>query len=170
MNGDPQFFDHNNGDYRISYDNYSPCIGMGNNSVTYASTDLKGDPRIFPVGGSIDIGAYEYENPMPPGPNDPHYKKTNSDTIAFEDYLMDFEVYPNPVEYGYTIRLNSEKDELAYVFLRNSLGQEVMKKTIEINKGENSFYFERGALNAGCYYLQIDSERLNSKKMVLIFK
>ena len=39
----------------------SPCVNAGNNAYAVGSTDLAGRPRI--VGGTVDIGAYEYQGP-----------------------------------------------------------------------------------------------------------
>jgi len=39
----------------------SPCINSGRNAYAFGSTDLDGNPRI--VGGTVDVGAYEYQSP-----------------------------------------------------------------------------------------------------------
>jgi hypothetical protein len=47
------------GDYHLQSN--SPCINSGNNTYVSTTTDLDGNPRI--VGGTVDIGAYEYQTP-----------------------------------------------------------------------------------------------------------
>jgi hypothetical protein len=56
----PLFIDPAINDFHLQSN--SPCINSGNNTVVAGSTDLDGNPRI--VGGTVDIGAYEYQAPV----------------------------------------------------------------------------------------------------------
>lgn len=53
----PLFVDYAGGNLRLQSN--SPCINAGLNSYCSESTDLDGRPRI--VGGTVDLGAYEYQ-------------------------------------------------------------------------------------------------------------
>src|SRR5205823_1605868 len=55
----PRFVNPAAGDYHLQPS--SPCINSGKNSYVTASTDFYGNPRI--VGGTVDIGAYEFQSP-----------------------------------------------------------------------------------------------------------
>ncbi len=48
------------GDFHLQSN--SPCINSGDNDYVTGATDLDGNPRI--VGGTVDIGAYEYQTPV----------------------------------------------------------------------------------------------------------
>jgi len=58
--GDPLFVD-TNGWANLRLQSNSPCINAGNNAYAAGNTGLDGNPRI--VGGTVDIGAYEFQAP-----------------------------------------------------------------------------------------------------------
>ena len=57
ITGGPLFVNYTNGNLRLQSN--SPCINAGNNAYVTTTTDLDGRPRI--VGGTVDMGAYEYQ-------------------------------------------------------------------------------------------------------------
>jgi hypothetical protein len=59
LTNDPGLINPAAGNFQLQPD--SPCINAGNNFDVTNATDLAGNPRI--VGGTVDIGAYEYQTP-----------------------------------------------------------------------------------------------------------
>ena len=59
INNTPLFVNYAGGNLRLQSN--SPCINSGKYAYVTSSTDLDGNPRI--VGGTVDIGAYEYQTP-----------------------------------------------------------------------------------------------------------
>jgi hypothetical protein len=56
----PRFVNYAGGNLRLQSN--SPCINSGDNAYVTTTNDLDGNPRI--VGGTVDIGAYEYQTPV----------------------------------------------------------------------------------------------------------
>jgi hypothetical protein len=55
----PQFLNFSGSDFRLTSN--SPCINAGRNASVSTSTDLDGNSRI--AGGTVDLGAYEFQTP-----------------------------------------------------------------------------------------------------------
>jgi hypothetical protein len=64
VSADPLFADAAAGNWRLT--NVSPCVNAGSNEfVAEGATDADGLSRIVPVGGTVDMGAYELRDAAP---------------------------------------------------------------------------------------------------------
>ncbi len=63
ISADPRLGDPRHGNVRIHPD--SPCVAAGSNADAWGARDIDGEPRIQPLGGTVDIGADESDGTVP---------------------------------------------------------------------------------------------------------
>jgi predicted outer membrane repeat protein len=175
---DPEFKDQNNNDFRISYNASSPCIDGGGNGYIYPyyisfleDYDIRGTTptvdfdRIVDVSSNtVDIGAYEYEDPTP------SYKQIPSDSSNYFkiDLLTNVNVYPIPAKDFVFLRLQSEESGMLQVRIIGITGKVVDELEYNLIEGENNILIQRNGLPSGTYYLQINSNNIVYSKPVKI--
>ena len=59
LTNEPRFVDWPNGNFRLQSN--SPCLNAGSNALASGTADLDGRLRV--VGGTVDMGAYEFQGP-----------------------------------------------------------------------------------------------------------
>ncbi|WP_046759261.1 InlB B-repeat-containing protein [Kordia jejudonensis] len=134
---DPMFTD-------IAMENYtlqmgSPAIDTGDNALLPASftDDLNGNTRI--VGGTIDMGAYEYDPTL------------STEEVSVRP--LSFTIYPNPTKATLNIQTT---ENIQTVTIFDMTGKQILKTnqtTINVRK-----------LQSGMYILQVTSNQKNSTK------
>ncbi|RLD42566.1 MAG: hypothetical protein DRJ05_05245 [Bacteroidetes bacterium] len=113
---DPLFLGEWEHPYQI--DNGSPCIDAGTinlpDFIEIPEFDLAGNPRI--VGGSIDIGAYEWN---------PTVDVDEADKVLLDKLLQ---VFPNPAENIVNLSVNPGEEQKIVIY--DMAGQVVLEKTV----------------------------------------
>lgn len=72
------------------------------------------------------------------------------------------EVFPNPFVNNFTTSFSASKTANATLVLRNTIGQPVFQKVINVTKGNNSIQISNlPVLNPGVYYLSIFNDDIN---------
>jgi hypothetical protein len=72
-------------------------------------------------------------------------------------------IYPNPTSQEGYIQIQAEQSELAIIQIQNSLGNEVINQTFELNKGNNTKWLNFENLPSGIYLVKIS---INGKDLV----
>jgi hypothetical protein len=81
------------GNYHLQFG--SPCVNQGTNSASeILSTDKDGNPRV--VGGSVDLGAFEYDDCVPVSPE--LSLDVPCATYFGNQYAFILTYYPNPMD------------------------------------------------------------------------
>ena len=88
--------------------------------------------------------------------------------IKENNYISGFEIFPNPSNGIFTIKLNSLKDQEVIIELISSMGKIVYTEKLQINKGQFSKKLNVQHLSNQLYYLRINSkDGIISKKLII---
>jgi len=147
LNISAQFMNAAAGDFSLQPT--SPCIDLGNPDTTglsLPSTDLAGNIRISGV--QIDMGAYEYQNPV--GLNE-------------NSYATAIIIYPNPSTGKFIIEMENVKGQMkdGVIEIYNVMGEKVLLQQIS-NKIDFSDYPK------GIYFIKIYyRNKIHTEKIVI---
>jgi hypothetical protein len=163
ISDDPEFADASNRDYRISKTNGSPCLDIGDQNVDHESYDIKGDDRVINAGNSleIDIGAYEYENPL--------YQYKNSGEEIEEGETI-FELYPIPSNEFLMISLYSEESQKLHISIFNMLGECILNDNAYLTENQNTISLNTESIKPGNYILLLKPEIGNNIKRKIVIE
>jgi hypothetical protein len=134
-----------------SLQNSSPCINSGDPNGTYLPTDLAGNPRIY--GGTVDIGAYEYQGPS---------------AITEFNSQPKFSIFPNPSKGKFNIQMQGVKSNIVNLEIEiyNVLGEKVLKLSDFQTQNSNEIDFSEHS--KGIYFIKINSgAKVHTEKIVI---
>lgn len=72
-----------------------------------------------------------------------------------------FQLYPNPVVNDFTATFSASKTATATLIIRNTNGQAIYTKTVNVIKGNNSVFVNNASLKTGMYYVTISNDDIN---------
>jgi len=114
----PQFIDATNGNYQLS--SGSACIDKGNNAaygIATLATDFDNAGNLRLSNGTIDLGAYEYQNPG----------LGTGEREASDDLVAKVFVFPNPAR-GF-VNISSPENSIVEIFnINGSIVQQMKSK------------------------------------------
>lgn len=81
--------------------------------------------------------------------------------LSLGDAKTSFRIFPNPVATNFTASFTAPRTGKATMLIRNTKGQTVYMKTVDVLKGNNSIQVNTPQLIAGMYYISIANEEIN---------
>lgn len=72
-----------------------------------------------------------------------------------------FQLFPNPVMNNFTASFSAPKSSKAILLIRNTAGQTVYSKTVNVVKGNNSVEVNNAPLVTGMYYVSISGDEFS---------
>jgi hypothetical protein len=81
--------------------------------------------------------------------------------LSLSNTASSFQVFPNPVVNNFTASFSAPKTGTATLLIRNTSGQTVYRKTVDVIKGNNSVQVNTPQLNTGMYYINVVNDEIN---------
>lgn len=123
--------------------------------------------RVNAAGNSADKKTYSFTDASPAnGINFYRLKMTDLDgsnsysriiAVRNSNANMDLQLFPNPANDVLQIQIPSNRKEAATLMITDATGKTVLKKSIQLNEGQNSISLPVTQLSKGLYYLAIDN-------------
>ena len=175
MDSDPRF--HGNGNYRLQYNNLSPCIDRGTSAIGIlrTSVDLDGNNRILL--NEIDMGCYEHD-----GINwliwmDENMTSMTKEKESKEETIEDkfsenssMKIYPNPSNGVFYITLQLPQEQMITIKLYDLNGKIVSQTEKQLKQGYNQLAFDNDDLSKGLYFCKIITENGEVFKEKILIK
>lgn len=81
--------------------------------------------------------------------------------LALDDANKSLQLFPNPVVNNFTASFSAPKASTATLIIRNTNGQSVYSKTINVIQGNNAVVVSNTSLKTGMYYVTIVNDEIN---------
>jgi hypothetical protein len=93
----------------------------------------------------------------------------NTETITLEPESIDFDVYPNPGNGIFNIRLSSEMEEIVFISVLDGVGREVFTTQWALSEGLTIDQLDLSHLSGGVYHVNIQQgDMMQTKKIVIV--
>jgi hypothetical protein len=124
------------------------------------------------AGNSFTPKSYRYDDHVAASGNNIFYKLKQIDKdgrftfsnvirLSVNSVNASFQVFPNPAINSFTASFTANKIGAATLLVRNTNGQAVIRKSIDIIKGNNSMVINVSHLKTGMYYISVVNDEIN---------
>lgn len=92
---------------------------------------------------------------------DGRFTFSNIIKLSINSVSSSFQVFPNPAINDFTVSFSANKIGAATLLVRNTNGQTVIRKSIDVIKGNNSMLINVSQLKTGMYYISVINDEIN---------